>query len=437
MNQHIILILSALVIFGNNYAFDNPQALQDQIIDQLELTVFNYNMLYSIFSLPNIFLTVMGGIYIDKIGGGKGVMIFSTIVTIAQFIVALGGVFKSFHIMLFGRALFGLASEQLIIAQNVIITSWFKGHQLSKATGIITTLPEISSALNSFFTPLIYEQTQSIAYPLFTSVCVCLFSLICAALLMFFDKLRGTHDLSVYQEEKQPTLEEIRLLPITFWYLVLICTLTLGIYTPFMDDISDYYQKKYHFNAVLAGKLIVIPYLVSASSSFFVGRYIDKIGNRRFFLMITCLLFILAQLMFGSLDEGNSTNPNWQSIMPLIIQGFAFTFYSCVTIPAIQYIVDQKFMGTAFGILGMMESLVLFVFPLIAGKIVDLADTVSMGYKNMSLFYAIIGLIALLLCISLYHYDQSTKLDFIDPNNPLPDELLKSTEYSMVTKDEI
>ena len=53
----------------------------------------------------------------------------------------------------------------------------------------------------------------------------------------------------------------------------------------------------------------------------------------------------------------------------------------------------------------MMESLVLFVFPLIAGKIVDLADTVSMGYKNMSLFYAIIGLIALLLCISLYHYD--------------------------------
>ena len=40
-------------------------------------------MLYSIFSLPNIFLTVMGGIYIDKIGGGKGVMIFSTIVTIA------------------------------------------------------------------------------------------------------------------------------------------------------------------------------------------------------------------------------------------------------------------------------------------------------------------------------------------------------------------
>ena len=62
-------------------------------------------------------------------------------------------------------------------------------------------------------------------------------------------------------------------------------------------------------------------------------------------------------------------------------------------------------MGTAFGILGMMESLVLFIFPLIAGKIVDLADTVSMGYKNMSLFYAIIGLIALLLCISLYHYD--------------------------------
>lgn len=50
-------------------------------------------------------------------------------------------------------------------------------------------------------------------------------------------------------------------------------------------------------------------------------------------------------------------------------------------------------MGTAFGILGMMESIVLSLFPLLAAEIVARSETVQLGYKNMSLFYAIIGTI--------------------------------------------
>jgi hypothetical protein len=50
--------------------------------------------------------------------------------------VALGGHFRIFYLMLFGRAIFGIASENLIISQNVIITAWFKGHQLSTVNSI-------------------------------------------------------------------------------------------------------------------------------------------------------------------------------------------------------------------------------------------------------------------------------------------------------------
>lgn len=52
-------------------------------------------------------------------------------VTLSQLIVAIGGWIRVFWVMLLGRALFGVASENLIIAQNVIITSWFKGNELS------------------------------------------------------------------------------------------------------------------------------------------------------------------------------------------------------------------------------------------------------------------------------------------------------------------
>lgn len=60
-------------------------------------------------------------------------------------------------------------------------------------------------------------------------------------------------------------------------------------------------------------------------------------------------------------------------------------------IPCIQYIIDQRVMGTAFGILGMIESVALSVFPIIAGKIVEQEHEPAYGYKNLSLFFSILG----------------------------------------------
>ena len=37
-------------------------------------------------------------------------------------------------------------------------------------------------------------------------------------------------------------------------------------------------------------------------------------------------------------------------------------------IPSIQYVVDQKIMGTAFGILGTSESIALSLFPIIGAE---------------------------------------------------------------------
>ena len=55
-------------MFGNNYAFDNPQALQKQIMADVNITIPEYNLLYSVFSLPNVFLTLASGFFIDIVG---------------------------------------------------------------------------------------------------------------------------------------------------------------------------------------------------------------------------------------------------------------------------------------------------------------------------------------------------------------------------------
>ena len=54
------------------------------------------------------------------------------------------------------------------------------------------TVPEIGSALNSFLTPLIYEETQTLMWPLIVSVMICGVSVICAVALAFLDKKADT-----------------------------------------------------------------------------------------------------------------------------------------------------------------------------------------------------------------------------------------------------
>lgn len=43
----------------------------------------------------------------------------------------------------------------------------------------------------------------------------------------------------------------------------MICILTLGVYIPFLDDANEFYQDKFKFTPVEAGRLLMIPYLVS------------------------------------------------------------------------------------------------------------------------------------------------------------------------------
>lgn len=105
-----------------------------------------------------------------------------------QLVIAIGGYTYSYTTILIGRMLFGLASESLITAQASMVSFWFKGKELAFALGIAITFPELGNAFNSWVTPIIYQNTQSLGTPLLVSVFICLGSLICAISAAYIDK---------------------------------------------------------------------------------------------------------------------------------------------------------------------------------------------------------------------------------------------------------
>lgn len=151
-------------------------------------------MLYTIIALPNIFFPFFVGVIIDYLGIRIAFISLTLGVVIFQTIVAFGGVFKSFQMMLIGRMFFGIAIESLNVAQTCFVSYWFLGKQLAFSIGLATTLPQLGNALNSLVTPILYENTHSLGAPLFVSVGICCVSFGCACAAAYIDKQADEYD---------------------------------------------------------------------------------------------------------------------------------------------------------------------------------------------------------------------------------------------------
>ena len=132
----LALFFACSILIGSYYCYDNPQALQNYLQSgDLDLSSTQYNLLYSVYSMPNIVLPLFGGFLIDKIGVRIGIFVFSLVLVVGQFVFLLGGSTELFWLMLLGRVVFGLGGECLCVAQSTVVSSWFGEKELAFALG--------------------------------------------------------------------------------------------------------------------------------------------------------------------------------------------------------------------------------------------------------------------------------------------------------------
>lgn len=81
------------------------------------------------------------GLVIDYFGVRACFVAIVAAMPVFQAVVALGGVYSSFGLMLAGRFLFGLVNQSVIIVGCCFIAEWFIGKELGLALGLATTLP--------------------------------------------------------------------------------------------------------------------------------------------------------------------------------------------------------------------------------------------------------------------------------------------------------
>jgi len=118
----LALFFGCFLLTGSYLCYDYPAFLYDYLIsDGLidgENASFRFNLLYSAYSFPNIVLPFLSGIFIDKMGVHKGIILFSCLVCLGQGLGVVSALAGSYGLMVAGRFVYGFGGDSLNVTQS-------------------------------------------------------------------------------------------------------------------------------------------------------------------------------------------------------------------------------------------------------------------------------------------------------------------------------
>src|SRR5256885_12113598 len=87
----MVLIFVSLAMFGSYYVYDCIAPVADLLAKQLGFSDANIGLLQAIYSIPNVFMVLIGGYIVDRIGARKAIFIFGTLCFIGSILILVFG----------------------------------------------------------------------------------------------------------------------------------------------------------------------------------------------------------------------------------------------------------------------------------------------------------------------------------------------------------
>lgn len=389
-----VLIFISLSMFGNYYVYDCISPLADLLSSQLGFSDSDIGLLQAIYSIPNIFMVLIGGMIIDRIGTRTATFLFALLCLLGAVITAATG---ELWVMAAGRLVFGLGAESLIVAITTAVAKWFKGKELSFAFGVNLTIARLGSfaALNSpSWASEYYTHWQ---WPLIISV---FFGVICVvgAVLYWIMEVKSEKDYSLGEAGATDKLVFSDLFKFgkSYWYIVALCiTFYSGIF-PFQTFAVKFFMDAHGTTREMGGFLSSMLTLFAMIATPLFGLLVDKVGKRALFMMFGSLLLIPVYLIMAYTHVS--------LYIPMAMMGIAFSLIPAVMWPSVAYIVDPSKLGTAYGLMTLIQNIGLAGFNLMIGWANDFSGAGPShpeGYTLGMLIFSCLGFFGLLFAFLL------------------------------------
>jgi MFS family permease len=317
----IVLFFVSMTMFGNYYLYDSIAPVADLLKSQLGFSDQMIGRLYSMYSYAAFALLLLGGIIIDRIGTKKAITLFGSLCTIAGILTAVS---SDVHVMYVGRFILGFGAESLIAAVTTALAKWFKGKEIGFAFGINLTIARLGSLGTDWSPRLAHPLYTNWQSPLWLAAIIGGFCLV-GGIVYWILEAAAERKYAVGQagSTDKLVLKDLLTFDRSFWFITGLCLTFYAAVFPFRSFAIKF-----------------------ATPAF--GLLVDKVGKRALFMAVGSLIIIPAYLlMLPSLH-----------ITPYVSMtfiGIAFSLIPAIMWPSVAYLVDEKRLGTAYALMGLIQ----------------------------------------------------------------------------------
>lgn len=390
-----VLIAVSVAMYGNYYVYDSIAPVADSLERLAGFSDTQIGSLNAIYSLPNILMVLVGGVIVDRFGTRLATLMFAIICAIGAFVTAMS---PSFPVMAAGRLIFGLGAESMIVAITVAIGQWFVGRQLGFAFGLNLSIARAGSysadLSTSWFKPLYDRGWQP---PLMLAAAMGLLSVAaCVAYYVLERRAAARYPLAQPSTERV-VWHDVWRFDSSYWYIVGLCVTFYSVILPFRSTFAiAYFQHAHGLSLQEAGAMNGYVFLAAIFATPLFGLIADRIGHRAALMAFGS--FLLAAV-FPLLAYTGVTL--WAATAMI---GIAFSLVPAVLWPAVPYLVEPGRLGTAYGLMTMLQNVGLMVCNLAAGALNDAngagPDNPG-GYRPMLWMFLLLSLFGFVFAAAL------------------------------------
>jgi len=439
-----LAVISFTMLCGY-YLTDVMAPLKPMLEQELQWSSTEYGFFTSAYGWFNVFLLmlIIGGVILDKMGvrftGKMATIIMVTGTAIKYWAISthsldgmeLLGMKAQVVIAGLGFATFGVGVEVAGITVSKIIVKWFKGKEMALAMGLEMSTARIGTTLALATSLPLAKALHGVSKP----ILVCLIML-CIGMIAFFlyaimdkklDKsIADEVDRSgIKESEESFRVKDIWLILNNkgWWLIAILCLLFYSGVFPFIKFATDLMINKFHVTEKFAGLIPSMLTIGAIAMTPLFGNVYDRKGKGATIMIIGAFLLIFVHAMFAI----PIFSAKIIAIILIIILGVAFSLVPSAMWPSVPKIIPERQLGTAYGMIFLVQNVGLMLVPLLIGwvldkycisgtRLVDGAEVTAYNYTLPMIIFAIFGLLAIFVAFLLKAEDKKKGYGLQQPN---------------------
>jgi MFS family permease len=183
---------------------------------------------------------------------------------------------------------------------------------------------------------------------------------------------------------------------VSYWYIVALCVVFYSAIFPFETFAIKFFIEARGTSRELGGFLVSILTAFTMFGTPVFGLFADRFGRRATLMTLGSTLLIPVYLMM--------VYTNVSLYVPMAMMGVAFSLIPALMWPSVAYIVDQSKLGTAYGLMTMIQNIGLAGFNLLVGWANDHGHASAQnpaGYRLGMWIFSILGFLGVLFALLL------------------------------------